>query len=146
MEYLFIFIVEEDKSFFHLRIDIISSETFPSYFRKEKIKEQDNICINEDLRIFAQYVAPLLNIKYRFVGEESTDYVTNQYDITMKRILPALSGIHVIEIPRKCMNGEAISATKVRKYYKQKDFIKMETLVPETTLNFLMKKAENFMS
>lgn len=165
VDYLFVFIVEEDKSFFsfHDRIEmagrgtsdlnsisvvgsgrlIISAETFPTYFRKEDVGKGEDICMNEDLRIFAQYIAPVLNIKYRFAGEEPMDYVTQQYNIAMKKILPEISGIQVVEIPRMCIGDHVVSASLVRKYYLQRDFQKMRGLAPDTTIEYLMKMAEN---
>ena len=98
--------------------------------------------MNIDLRVFAQYVAPALGIRYRFVGEEPVDYVTKQYNIAMKKILPSISEICVIEIPRKCINGKIISATTIREYYSQKDFIELGKLVPKSTLDYLMRKTE----
>lgn len=37
-----------------------------------------------DITIFAEKIAPHLNIKYRFVGEEPEDAVTSQYNDAMK--------------------------------------------------------------
>ncbi|MCI9596426.1 MAG: radical SAM protein [Firmicutes bacterium] len=91
--------------------------------------------MNEDLRIFAQYIAPALNIRYRFVGEEPTDYITNQYNTAMKKILPNIVGIQVIEIPRLETGGKVISATAVRECYKNKDFSAMSDLVSQITLD-----------
>lgn len=163
IDYLYVFVVEEDKSFFSFEdryemvrqgtcdIDclsviksgevIISSSTFPAYFRKSNIKAQKNLYLDEDLRIFAQYIAPVLGIQYRFVGEEPVDYVTNQYNIAMKRILPDIAGIQVVEIPRLRIGGEVISATTIREYYKMKNFSEMRALVPQTTLAYLRKMA-----
>ncbi len=165
VDYLFVFVVEEDKSFFtfHDRIEmvkrgtsdlsnisvvesgrlIISAETFPTYFRKDGVIGGEDVCLNEDLRIFAQYIAPVLNIKYRFVGEEPSDYVTQQYNIAMKKILPEISGIQVIEIPRMCIGDHIVSASLVRKYYHQRDFQKMRGLAPDTTIEYLKKMSKN---
>ncbi len=53
--------------------------------------------IETDIAIFAEKIAPQLGIKYRFVGEEPNDEVTNEYNLAMKRILPK-SGIELVEI------------------------------------------------
>ncbi len=163
IDYLYVFVVEENSSFFPFKdryemvkrgingIDdlsviksgkvIISSSTFPAYFRKSSIEAREKVYLNEDLRIFAQYIAPVLDIQYRFVGEEPTDYVTNQYNIAMKRILPDIAGIQVVEIPRMEIGGKVVSATTVRECYKKKDFSEMSALVPQTTLEYLKEMA-----
>ena len=91
------------------------------------------------MRIFAQYIAPALDIRYRFVGEEPKDYVTGMYNRAMKQILPAVSEIRVIEIPRMCIRGTIISATEVRTHYRQGNFERVREWVPKTTLDYLMK-------
>ena len=66
---------------------IISNSTFPSYFLKEKstvVKSHAML----DVKIFAEYIVPTLGINQRFVGEEPTDYVTNEYNKTMLETLP----------------------------------------------------------
>lgn len=158
---LIVFVVQEDKSFFSFedrfemvkrgtcdlkRVSVIrsgtlvlSSETFPTYFKKKEVKNQEPVCVEEDLRIFAQYIAPALDIRYRFVGEEPKDYVTGMYNRAMKQILPAVSEIRVIEIPRMCIRGTIISATEVRTHYRQGNFERVREWVPKTTLDYLMK-------
>ena len=115
---------------------MISSKTFPVYFQKEQVHKEKNICVHEDLRIFAQYIAPILNIQYRFVGEEPEDYVTNKYNEAMKKILPQFD-ICVTEIPRRYMDGDIISASKVRKAYQNRDYKSMKRMVPDCTLKYL---------
>lgn len=159
---LHIFIVEEDKSVFTFddryelvkesikNLDnallhnsgryIISSSTFPAYFLKEKNK-RINAYAELDLNIFAKHIAPALNIKNRFIGQEPYCQVTNQYNNLMKKILPEFN-IEVIEISRKEIGGKAISASSVRDYIKKFGVSEgLKELVPETTYNFL--KSEN---
>lgn len=160
VDFLYVFVLEEDKSFFTFKDRyemvrrgihdlkkamvvrsgkfVISSATFPAYFQKDRIKKEEKISLNEDLRIFGQYIASVLDIQYRFVGEEPQDYVTNQYNNAMKKILPEF-GINVIEIPRKCEGENVISASKVREYYCKKKFDAMKKLIPESTLDYLIK-------
>lgn len=160
---LHVFVVQEDKSLFPFDIRyqlvlqgvadlpkvkvhkggiyIVSSATFPSYFLKEK-EDVVEIQANLDATIFATRIAPQLSISRRYVGTEPYCYVTGKYNEAMKDILP-LSGIEVIEIPRKkTNNGEIISASRVRsllqKDYQDDDLLK---LVPETTLSYL--KSDN---
>lgn len=54
--------------------------------------------MENDITLFAQKIAPHLNITYRFVGEEPEDSVTNEYNLAMKRILPK-KRIQLVEIP-----------------------------------------------
>lgn len=158
VDYLFIFVVEEDKSKFpfkerlelvkkackHLKNVfvvgsgkfIISTLTFPDYFEKETQKE---MVINpiKDIEIFGQYIARNLNIKTRFAGEEPIDLVTQQYNIMMKRELPRY-GIRFVEIPRKEIEGMVVSASTVRRLSAEGRWKEVEKLVPNTTYNFLI--------
>lgn len=159
VRYLFIFVVEEDRSFFPFeeRFEMVkrgtedlenvvvlksgkciaSAETFPSYFQRQEMNKRKEFLGHEDLRIFGQYIVPILNIQYRFVGEELEDYVTSQYNLAMKKILPKF-GVKVIEIERKLKQGEIISASNVRKYYNNGELEKLKELVPESTFDYLL--------
>lgn len=154
---LFIFVVEENKSFFDFDTRmklvkqgikdienvivipsgnfIISSVTFPEYFQKDSNKDV-SIDTSLDIDVFGQHIAPLLNIKYRFVGTEPFDNITKQYNITMKRLLPKY-GVELIEIPRCELNNQVISASLVRKLLKEKNFNEINNLVPESTYKYL---------
>ena len=157
---LYIFVVEEDKSVFCFEdrfklvkegtADLenvfvmpscsfmISTLTFPEYFNKDdpgSVKVDPSM----DVEIFGKYIAPALDIKVRFAGEEPLDMVTNRYNETMKRILPAY-GVEFRVIPRKESNGEVISASRVRRCLKEKDFLQIRKLVPETTFKYLLEK------
>jgi [citrate (pro-3S)-lyase] ligase len=160
VNYLYVFVVEEDLSFF-LFIDrfqlvkqgcekfsnvivlpssifIISSATFPTYFLKDQqlvVKEHARM----DATIFAEYFSKALNIKYRFVGEEPLDVTTNMYNQVLKDVLKTYD-IKLIEIKRKKHKDSVISASLVRKYLKNKDFVKIKEMVPETTYNFILAK------
>ena len=87
-------------------------------------------------------IAPSLGITVRFVGEEPEDSVTRQYNENMRRILPQYN-IEFREIPRREINGEVISAKKVREALHEKDFDKIKKLVPKTTLKFLRDNFSN---
>lgn len=158
---LYIFVVEEDRSEFKFsdrfklvqentkqfpNVEvlpsgkfIISQRTFSGYFNKENLQDVA-VDSSEDVEIFAREIAPTLGITVRFVGEEPEDTVTKSYNETMKKILPNY-GVEVAEIPRREINGEVISAKKVREALKVGDFDKIKKLVPKTTLKFLR---ENF--
>ena len=57
----------------------------------------------------------------------------------MQERLP-LYGIEVMEIKRKEMGAQVISASRVRKCLENKDFEGIRELVPETTYEYLVKK------
>lgn len=159
VEHLFIFAVEEDKSFFPFkdRIElirkgtadlsnvtvipsgqfIISAITFTDYFGKSELQDK-TIDASMDLEIFGMYIAPALNINIRFAGEEPIDKVTKQYNEQMKKILPTY-GIKFEEVPRKEAGGNVISASRVRQLLKLKDFKEIKKLVPRSTFEYLKK-------
>lgn len=161
VDYLYVFVVEEDKSYFkfedrielvkagtsHLRNVkvlpsgqfIISSTTFSEYFDKANLKGT-TIDTSLDVETFGSQIAPCLNISVRFVGEEPLDPITAQYNQSMKEILPKY-GIELCEIPRKETDGGVISASRVRKCLEEKKWDEIRKLVPETTYMFL---EENF--
>ncbi|HQI15843.1 MAG TPA: [citrate (pro-3S)-lyase] ligase [Bacillota bacterium] len=116
---------------------IISSATFPSYFLK---KEDDSVKAQAklDATLFASRIASPLNINVRFVGTEPNCAVTKQYNTILKSVLPRF-GIEVVEIDRcNTMDGEVISASRVRRLLAEgildKSLLK---LVPESTYRYL---------
>ncbi len=159
---LYVFVVSEDKSVFptQVRFDlvkrglshldnvtvieggpyIISRATFPSYF----IKEYSDVTKSHteiDVGIFGEYISPLLNIKRRFVGEESTDKVTSEYNKSMERLLQSYGMDPLIVIPRKTDSfGEDISASRVRKWIADDEYEKIREAVPGVTYEFLRSK------
>ncbi len=156
---LYLFVVQEDQSMFSFQrrfnmvkegvkhlgnvqvvpsgTFILSAKTMPIYFEKE---EQQEAIINAsiDLEIFGRYVAPMLHIKRRFVGEEPYDNVTRQYNEQMKMILLEY-GIEVEEIPRREYKNEAISASRVRKLLEEGKVKECRELVPEYTWEVLQE-------
>lgn len=112
---------------------IISSATFPSYFLKDEetiIESQARL----DLTIFTK-IAQTLNITARFVGEEPTSLVTGIYNRIMSEELPK-ANIECRIIPRKALNGAAISASTARDALKRGDLALFRSLVPETTAHW----------
>jgi [citrate (pro-3S)-lyase] ligase len=158
--HLFVFIVEEDKSFFPFvdRIDlvkrgladlenvsilpsgrfIISTTTFSDYFNKAELQDVA-IDPSQDIEIFAKEIAPTLGISVRFAGEEPFDNVTRQYNEAMSRILPQYD-IKFVEIPRKQEQNIVISASLVRKLLEEQDWEAIGKLVPQTTFDYLKDK------
>lgn len=157
---LYVFVVEENKSIFSFedRFELvkegtadldnvivmpsgsfmISTLTFPEYFNKDN-PAAVQVDPSMDVEIFGKFIAPALGISLRFAGEEPLDVVTNRYNETMKRILPSY-GVQFKVIPRKEMDGKVISASRVRECLKTKDFIQINSLVPDTTFRYLLKK------
>lgn len=162
VDQLYIFVVEEDKSFFPFRdrIDlvrkgtsdlknvfvcrsgafIISAATFPGYFVKDNPGEI-GIDPTLDVEIFGKWLAPAFGISVRFVGEEPFDQVTRNYNRKMQAILPRY-GIDIVEIPRKTqeIDGEemAISASTVRKFLNSGNLESLKHLTPSTTYEYLL--------
>jgi len=48
-------------------------------------------------------------------------------------------GCEVVEIPRLEENGSAVSASRVRKLLKERNFEEIKKIVPNTVLRFLQK-------
>jgi len=92
---------------------VISSTTFPTYFLKEIGKATDSQ-IKLDINIFLTHIAPALDVSVRFVGSEPIDPLTGRYNELLKEKLVPYN-IDLIEIPRKLINDEPISASRVRK-------------------------------
>lgn len=158
VEFLIIFVVEEDASLFSFEeryrmvFDgtkdlenvmvvpsgefILSRNTFEEYFTKV---ETELIVLNAeyDINIFADYIAEPLHITHRFAGEEPIDQITKIYNETMKKILPQ-KGITFVEIPRIRVKEKVISASAVREYFKRGEYSKASEMLPETTVSFLM--------
>lgn len=157
VEFLIIFVVEEDRSLFSFNerfamvcegtadLDnvmvvpsgpfILSQTTFPEYFIKAEDENLDENTEN-DVKLFAEKIAGYLNIRYRFSGEEPKDIVTNKYNMYMKKILPE-NGIKFVEIPRKKVDGQYISASLARQCLERYDLEGLGKLVPDSTMRLL---------
>lgn len=115
---------------------MVSSATFPAYFLKEKAN-CGNVASQLDLDIFCRHFVPALGISVRFVGEEPFCRVTSSYNEQMKAILPQ-RGVRVVEIPRREVSEQAISASRVRALAAEQRYEEIRPLVPETTYQFLL--------
>ncbi|MFT5875520.1 MAG: [citrate (pro-3S)-lyase] ligase [Clostridium sp.] len=155
-----VFIVEEDKSSFSFRYRysmvkegvshlhnvrvikggeyIISEATFPTYFLRKK-DEILKAYTTLDASIFGRYFCETLNITKRFIGEEPYCDVTNVYNDALKEILPTY-GVEVVEVKRKELMGDIISASKVRKLIVEGRIADIEHIVPGSTWEFLNTK------
>ena len=117
---------------------ILSKTNFPEYFIKKVDQDVDNN-IKNSLETFVKEIAPRLNIKYRFVGEEPTDKVTKKYNKIMKELLPKYN-IELIEIPRKKTGNKVISASYVRKLLKNNKIKELDNYLPEKTKEIIFDK------
>lgn len=156
-DYLYVFILDEDKSFFSFDArmamakaglkdlrnvgvvpngkKIISAETMPEYFTKETVQDI-RVDTSRDLTLFASVIAPALGITKRFAGSEPLCPITKQYNAGMNDTLPRF-GIEFIEFPRLAPGGKAISASAVRKCLERNTPEALKELVPPTTQTFL---------
>lgn len=157
---LFVFVVENDKSFFSFKDRfslvqealkglnnifvlpssefLISAATFPSYFLKEKLlvsKNQTQL----DAGMFLKYFVPLFNIGTRFLGEEPFDESTSIYNTVLQKKLPPYCSVQIIPRKKVLIGAEEkiISATQVREAYKEGALEKIKDYVPASTYEFL---------
>lgn len=154
VERLFVMVVREDCSLFayaerkamveqgvaHLEnvtvIDgseyAISQATFPTYFLK-RLDDAADTQMLLDLDLFRRHIAPALGTTVRFVGTEPTDRLTRRYNQLMHEVLA-----DVREIVRLEKEGNAVSASRVRKAMEQGDMNTIRQLVPPTTLPYII--------
>lgn len=154
VERLFVMVVREDCSLFayaerkamveqgvaHLEnvtvIDgseyAISQATFPTYFLK-RLDDAADTQMLLDLDLFRRHIAPALGTTVRFVGTEPTDRLTRRYNQLMHEVLA-----DVRETVRLEKDGNAVSASRVRKAMEQGDMSTIRQLVPPTTLPYII--------
>lgn len=131
-------IVGLEKVILHQTSDyMVSAATFPTYFMKEKAQARKANC-RLDLELFARKIAPELGIQKRFVGTEPECLVTDSYNQSMKEILPGY-GIQVVEIARKELNGQPVSASRVREAVKSGCLQEIREMIPESTYSYLVE-------
>lgn len=113
---------------------LVSSATFPSYFLKES-SDVTRIQAKLDATIFREAIAPTLNIRFRYVGEEPYSEATNIYNEAMAEVFD--DNIQLIILPRKETAGEVISASRVRALFVEDKLDEIKPLVPQTTFDYL---------
>lgn len=145
-KYLVVFVLEEDGSYFsaderyalaYLALKpyrnvltvrstkyVVSRSTFPQYFLKSA-DEATGQYAEFDARIFADYFMPTLGLIKRYVGSETTDYMS-VYNATLKSVL----GDKVEEVPRFGECGHEFSAKSVRALLRDGDIEGAARLVP----------------
>jgi [citrate (pro-3S)-lyase] ligase len=116
---------------------IISAATFPTYFTRDadKVVAQTRL----DITLFATKIAHKLGIKVRYMGKEPYCPVTNTYNEVMLEILPA-HGIDVRVVERIQVEGETVSASKVRDMIRRDDWVGIRRLVPDTTYRYVISE------
>lgn len=157
-DYLYVFVVEND-SFqytYSQRMEMVkgylahnqkccvvpsgdiwgSKDLFPEYFNRKY--NDNNVKISqEDAYIFCNYIAPALGITLRFVGDETHDPVTKQYNQYLEKHLPTY-GIKVIRFEReKTSFGVDIEGKTIRDIITEKgiDDESLHLYLPLTTID-----------
>jgi len=124
---------------------IVSGAIFPNYFLKN---ESWNLISEKqaeiDVKIFVEYIAPILGIKKRYIGTENYCLTTAAYNTAMHKILPE-NGIKVIEYERISARENTddknyISASKIREAIKQDKLNDVLSSLPECTKKFLLSE------
>ncbi len=113
----------------------ISSATFPTYFIKSK-EDIPSIYARLDINIYGKYIGKALGVNVRYVGEEPYSRTTKMYNDVMKEILPSYD-IEVVELERKAIDDDIISASKVREFIKIGEIEKAYKYLPIETVDFL---------
>lgn len=160
-EHLYVFVVSEDRSEFrteerqrlveegttdlkHVTVlptcdYMVSQATFPSYFLKDDAEyEVAAVQATLDATLFRDKIAPALAITDRFVGEEKYSKVTDIYNETMALVFGNRLSLHIL--PRKEVEGDVISATRVRKHIADGRLELTKDLVPDTTYQYIIEK------
>ena len=110
----------------------ISRATFPTYFLK-RLDDAADTQMLLDLDLFRRHIAPALGATVRFVGTEPTDKLTRRYNQLMHEALK-----DVRETDRLEKDGNAVSASRVRKAIEEGDMNTIRQLVPPTTLPYII--------
>ncbi len=157
--HLYVFAVSEDKSEFSFNdrfqmilngtshIDnvtvlptgpyLISAASFPDYFLKKPENASEVHCLL-DIEIFIKYYVPKFSITRRYVGTEPFSHTTNCYNIALGKALPEF-GVEFIEIPRLTCDSSPISASRVRQLISEGNKDALNSLLPDTSLEYLNK-------
>ena len=113
---------------------VISSLTFPSYFTKAQ--ELAEVQAYLDAEVFRRHLVPALGIQYRFLGTEPLSPVTQLYNQVVTRTLEP-AGVSVRLIPRLEVEGEPVSASRVRALLGEGRMEAIRPLVPHCTWQYL---------
>lgn len=122
---------------------MISRATFPAYFLKEQALVER--CYTQiDITLFRQYIAPVLGITHRIVGNEPFCPITARYNQDMRHWLSTselpFAPLELVEISRLQWQGTPVSASRVRRLLQQNRLTEVAPLVPDTTLRYLKRQ------
>ena len=123
---------------------VVSTVTLPEYFNKDK-EQMVTVNASRDIRLFVDYVMPALNVSTRVAGEEPYCRVTREYNRQIRDTFEK-KGKQFIQIERKKVQDDYISASKVRRALIDGDFDLIKTFVPATTYNYLLKNRDFLVS
>ena len=119
---------------------MISSLTFPAYFSRDAVRTRQQA--EMDAVLFSRYIVPALGISGRYLGEEPFSESTDAYN----RILSKhLKDLELRIIPRFEIEGEAVSASRVRALLRSGETEKAYKILPETTRNYIVDNLSEVM-
>lgn len=119
---------------------LVSTQTFPSYF----LPDNDQVISAQaavDAALFKTYIAPALDIKQRFVGEEPLSHTTDLYNAELTRVFAGQPTLSII--PRLEIDGAPVSASRVRKLFDEGKLDRLRRLVPEPTYRYLKERSQS---
>lgn len=122
---------------------MVSAATFPAYFLKSP-KDLIDVQTTIDAEVFKNIIAPALNIKRRYLGQEPQSLTTRYYNESLANVLGP--DIEVVILPRYKIDGEIVTATQVRKSIQTGDLTKIEDFVPRTTYEFIRENLTELQS
>ena len=155
---LYVFIIQEDRSIFKFEDRLKMARESCSLFKNVVVlpsgeflgsamlfpeygSEKTNVKIDcfDDTNFFCKIIAPSLDIKYRFVGEENNDFITRHLNDELKIELPKY-GLKLIELKRfSNSQGIIFSASYVRKMISENKLDSIIDLVPRSTLRIILE-------
>lgn len=160
VENLFVFVVQEDKSYFKFKDrfamvkagcsdlknvkvlptgDYMCTDlTVPCYFQREQGKKVVSVDLRNEISVFAGFVSPTLNITVRFMGSEPLCEVTRQLEQQTLELLPYY-GMQLVIFDRFEKDNQPVSASAVRKYMQENNKEAIEKIVPPTTYHYLLE-------
>ena len=116
-----------------------SKHTITAYFYRDYYMKFD---AKEDISNFKNIFLPILDIDVRFMGEEKESEVTNSlneaYISFMKEINKEL-----VVIPRISYGGHFVSASRIRKAFKQKNFSYIKERVPDFVYEYILEAKDD---
>lgn len=114
--------------------------TFPAYYQQNHSESKTSIPHMSDIHfhIFGGVVAPLLQITKRYVGSEIKDSVTDYYNQKLISTLPKY-GIDVEVVKRLKVEGQNISASKVRDLIRNGNYKLLSKFLSPDILEYIKK-------